>query len=52
MLLNCTIFCEVFDIVKDEARKHIEVKYAQKCTACKKCLAVCKFDALELVNRK
>ena len=32
--------------------KHIALKYPQKCTACGDCISVCKFNALELVNRE
>jgi Fe-S-cluster-containing hydrogenase component 2 len=28
------------------------LKYPEKCTACRDCIIVCRFNALELVNRK
>lgn len=40
------------EIVNDEARVCIIVKYPGKCTACGNCVAACKFNALELINRK
>ncbi|WP_165027199.1 ATP-binding protein [Dysgonomonas sp. ZJ279] len=32
--------------------KCIVLKYSEKCTACRDCIAICKFNALELVSRK
>lgn len=42
----------VLDLVSDKNGKHIAVKYPDKCTACGDCISVCKFYALELVQKE
>ena len=39
---------DVFDL----GQGYAVVKNPENCTACGKCIPVCKFDALELINRK
>ncbi|GHV40978.1 hypothetical protein FACS1894179_08400 [Bacteroidia bacterium] len=42
----------VLELVSDEnGKQHIEVKYPDRCTACGDCVGLCKFKALELVER-
>ena len=41
----------VFDTVNDEIRLHVIVKHPDRCTACGNCIAVCKYDALSMVER-
>ncbi|WP_366936584.1 4Fe-4S binding protein [Bacteroides sp.] len=36
----------------DSTGGHITVKHPERCTACGDCVTVCKFNALELMNRK
>ena len=31
--------------------QHIAVEYPERCTACGDCVTVCKFNALELIDR-
>jgi NAD-dependent dihydropyrimidine dehydrogenase PreA subunit len=39
------------EIVVDENGKRVMVKRPDKCTACGDCIAKCKFNALEMVER-
>ncbi|MDR2841445.1 MAG: 4Fe-4S binding protein [Paludibacter sp.] len=42
----------VLDKVSDEKRTHVFVKNPDYCTACGDCMNACKFNALELIERK
>lgn len=36
----------------DSTGGHIAIKHPERCTACGDCVTACKFNALELINRK
>jgi NAD-dependent dihydropyrimidine dehydrogenase PreA subunit len=38
-------------VTYDNGTNHIEVKYPDKCTACGDCVGLCKFNALELIEK-
>jgi NAD-dependent dihydropyrimidine dehydrogenase PreA subunit len=40
------------EVTDGETGRLAVVKYPEKCTACRDCILVCKFNALELVSRK
>ncbi len=42
----------VLEMVADGEGGHITVKSPERCTACGDCVAACKFNALELIDRK
>ncbi|WP_227087908.1 4Fe-4S binding protein [Bacteroides cellulosilyticus] len=42
---------KVLDLVDDSIGAHIAVEYPERCTACGDCVTVCKFNALELIDR-
>ncbi|WP_349869048.1 4Fe-4S dicluster domain-containing protein [Bacteroides cellulosilyticus] len=42
---------KVLDLVNDSTGVHIAVEYPERCTACGDCVTVCKFNALELIDR-
>jgi NAD-dependent dihydropyrimidine dehydrogenase PreA subunit len=39
-------------VSNDNGKQCIEVKYPDRCTACGDCVGLCKFSALELVEKK
>jgi ferredoxin len=41
----------VLEAVKEATGTHVTVKYPDRCTACGDCLAKCKFNALQLIER-
>jgi NAD-dependent dihydropyrimidine dehydrogenase PreA subunit len=41
----------VLEAVKEEADMRVVVKHPEQCTACGDCLRICRFGALELVER-
>lgn len=43
---------KVLDMENDSTGGHITVKHPERCTVCGDCVTVCKFNALELMNRK
>jgi NAD-dependent dihydropyrimidine dehydrogenase PreA subunit len=42
----------VLELVSDENGTHIVVQYPDKCTACGDCVGICKFHALELIQKE
>jgi NAD-dependent dihydropyrimidine dehydrogenase PreA subunit len=40
------------EVTDGETGRLAVVKHPEKCTACRDCILVCKFNALELVSRK
>lgn len=43
---------KVLDMENDSTGGHIAIKHPERCTACGDCVTACKFNALELINRK
>jgi NAD-dependent dihydropyrimidine dehydrogenase PreA subunit len=43
---------KALEIVNNDGEKRVVLMHPDKCTACRDCIIVCKFNALELVNRK